>query len=385
LSCGASSWSSSGFASGAIDMVTAEELLVKITPEGIGETEQELKGVEKSMEDTADSAGDSAEELQGFSEKFAGAMTSAVAALAIGAAGILAQVPVIGETGSAIQAILGSITRSIDREIRPAMNGFNQDLFATAQEAENAEGLFNTLKTAVEGFDQATEDLATDVMQNEIEELTGITVPDNWLDLGWEIITVQTGDAMGTVIDIIEQDIDQAASQVSGLEGAFSDTGETITQDVTDWVDNFINEVRNIPRDVTRFFDTLGENLSEWGGNLADEAISWGQDIIQGIIDGISNGIDDLQETLDELSSISESVDIDLPDFDDLDNIDVAGSIGGSNGGGGGGGGGGGQFTVPDLGNVGNIGNGGDIQLDGRTLIEDTGRFITGSSQRRGL
>jgi len=366
-------------------MVTAEELLVKITPEGIGETEQELKGVEKSMEDTADSAGDSAEELQGFSEKFAGAMTSAVAALAIGAAGILAQVPVIGETGSAIQAILGSITRSIDREIRPAMNGFNQDLFATAQEAENAEGLFNTLKTAVEGFDQATEDLATDVMQNEIEELTGITVPDNWLDLGWEIITVQTGDAMGTVIDIIEQDIDQAASQVSGLEGAFSDTGETITQDVTDWVDNFINEVRNIPRDVTRFFDTLGENLSEWGGNLADEAISWGQDIIQGIIDGISNGIDDLQETLDELSSISESVDIDLPDFDDLDNIDVAGSIGGSNGGGGGGGGGGGQFTVPDLGNVGNIGNGGDIQLDGRTLIEDTGRFITGSSQRRGL
>ena len=67
-------------------MVTAEELVVSITSDGTQETQDDLEGVEGAMEDTADSAGDSAEELEGFSQRFQGALSAAVAGLAVGAA-----------------------------------------------------------------------------------------------------------------------------------------------------------------------------------------------------------------------------------------------------------------------------------------------------------
>ena len=73
-------------------MATAEELIVAITSEGVSETRDDLEGVERSMEDTADSAGNSAEELEGFSQRFQGALSAAVAALAVGSAGLLSQV-----------------------------------------------------------------------------------------------------------------------------------------------------------------------------------------------------------------------------------------------------------------------------------------------------
>ena len=43
-------------------MVTAEELTVAIRSEGVGETQDDLEGVESAMEDTADSAGNAADE-----------------------------------------------------------------------------------------------------------------------------------------------------------------------------------------------------------------------------------------------------------------------------------------------------------------------------------
>jgi len=76
--------------------------LIAIKSEGVGETQDKLEGVEQSMDETAESAGDSAEQLEGFSQRFAGAMGAAVAALAVGAAGLLSQVPVLGEAFSGL-------------------------------------------------------------------------------------------------------------------------------------------------------------------------------------------------------------------------------------------------------------------------------------------
>ena len=64
-------------------MVTAEELTVAIRSEGVSETQGDLEGVESAMEDTADSAGTAADDLEGFSRRFQGAMSAAIAGLAV--------------------------------------------------------------------------------------------------------------------------------------------------------------------------------------------------------------------------------------------------------------------------------------------------------------
>ena len=87
-------------------MVTAEELVVSITSDGVSETQDDLEGVENTMEDTADSAGDAAEDLEGFSQRFAGAMAAAVAGLSLGIGALASVVPVLGEIFAGLGAIL---------------------------------------------------------------------------------------------------------------------------------------------------------------------------------------------------------------------------------------------------------------------------------------
>ena len=53
-------------------MVTAEELTVAIRSEGVSETQDDLEGVESAMEDTADSAGTAADDLEDSHNGFKG-------------------------------------------------------------------------------------------------------------------------------------------------------------------------------------------------------------------------------------------------------------------------------------------------------------------------
>jgi len=121
-------------------MVTAEELTVAIKSQGVNETKSDLQGVEESMSDTAESAGSSAEQLQGFSERFAGAMTAAVGALALGAAGLLSQVPVLGEAFSGLSAIVDAVALKMDSVLRPAISDVTNTLFEIANAIFEADG-----------------------------------------------------------------------------------------------------------------------------------------------------------------------------------------------------------------------------------------------------
>ena len=116
-------------------MVTAEELTVAIRSEGVSETQDDLEGVESAMEDTADSAGTAADDLEGFSQRFQGAMSAAIAGLAVGVAGLAASVPVVGELFAGFGAILEALLFQVDRLARSlGVGGLTDSLFDIADE-----------------------------------------------------------------------------------------------------------------------------------------------------------------------------------------------------------------------------------------------------------
>jgi hypothetical protein len=121
-------------------MPTAQELIVAIRSEGVDQTRGKLEDVGDSMSDTASKAGNSADRLEGFSQKFQGAMGAAVAALAVGAAGLLSQVPVIGEVASGLGAVVDSVVVKIDETLRPILTPITNKLFELAKAISNTDG-----------------------------------------------------------------------------------------------------------------------------------------------------------------------------------------------------------------------------------------------------
>lgn len=123
----------------------AFELAVALRGEGIDETEQDLRGVEGSFDDTSESVGESASEMEGFAQRWQGAMTAVVTGLAVAAAGLLSQVPVIGELMRGLVGILDAVAFQMDSVLRPVLLPLTEQFFeleAAIFEADGAMGTF---------------------------------------------------------------------------------------------------------------------------------------------------------------------------------------------------------------------------------------------------
>jgi len=81
-----------------------ESLVVSMKPDGLGETTEGLDIVQDKTEETAETMQEQSEQADSFADKFQGAMSVAVSALAVGTTGLLSQVPVLGEVLSGVSA-----------------------------------------------------------------------------------------------------------------------------------------------------------------------------------------------------------------------------------------------------------------------------------------
>jgi len=358
-------------------MPTAEELTLAIQAENVGETQDKLEGVEKSMEETAESAGDSAEQLEDFSKRFQGAMGAAIAALATAAVGLLSQVPVIGEVFSGFRAIIDQLILQIDKDLRPALSDLTDDLFEVAKKTGDADGTFEALATAIRGVNNAFDAAAVSTIQNEIKNLTGITIPKNWLDFGWEVFTM---DAQGAV-DAIKKSFKQLPNDLETLTGQpIREIFSGLATDAKSWgknlFDNFRGGIRSRLSAVIDGFTSLGQGLMDWASSLADAAYDWGVGLIERFINGLK---DTLSGAGDFLGEISAATGIDIPDVSATGTATV---IGGAVGGGAGA-----ALANTAAGAFARSGRSGDggTTLDGRQLTESTGRYRSDPARRQGL
>lgn len=367
-------------------MATAEELIVAIKSEGVGETQDDLESVEQTMEDTASSTGDAAEELGGFSERFAGAASAAVASLAIMSAGILSQVPIIGESFSALGAVIDAFLFRLDGVLRPGLSVINDLLFAFAGAVYEAEGPLGLLADAVSvlvpliGIGGA---LIGGIAK--VGAIFGV-----WASTGAGVVSIlgTIAGAVATVVGAIASlpvavlaalaaIVAFAAAYALNLGGIRDKTNRIVGQIVDFVVGGFmslgtkaLNAVTDFAADVRTFFSGLASDLSSWASDLASDAYDWGKVLIQGFINGIRSLISRVQNFLGDLQDVGTSVGIDVS------------NLGGIGGGGGSGGGGGGSTGRPRFGASSTSGG---PTIDGRQISESTGRYRSDPSRRRGL
>ena len=412
-------------------MVTAEELTVAIRSEGVSETQDDLEGVERSMQDTADSAGDSAEELEGFSQRFQGAMSAAVAALAVAAGGLLSQVPVIGELMEGLFAIVEAVAFQMDSVLRPALSGITDSLFdvanaifASDDEAGNLIGTFGTIAAGAgiligvlkligvtltgpilaaigvvagaiaalsiawsENF-AGIRDVAQDTIDNVSERFSDFvetvrpivmgflaTLESAWDSHGETIMDV-VNFAFRTIAALIETQIDAILTLIEvGLQilsGDWEGAWESITDFFSRMVDRWAPLLSEAIDAVIDLMLDLASDLASWAGDLADDAFDWGVGIIEGLIGGMFSELDFVEAAIGDIES-AVGIDLDVGGIPDLGGLSASG-----------GGNGGGASSQPRFGAATGGGSGGS-QIDGRQITESTGRYRSDPSNRRGL
>lgn len=116
------------------------ELAVRIRTEGAQESQDDLDGVDDAFQDVASQTEESAGLLSDFSEKFAGAMSVAVAGLGVAAAGILSQVPILSEAFGALGALVNTAALLIDETLRPVLQPVTIAIFAFADAVLQTQG-----------------------------------------------------------------------------------------------------------------------------------------------------------------------------------------------------------------------------------------------------
>ena len=358
-------------------MVTAEELTVAIRSEGVSETQDDLEGVESAMEDTADSAGTAADDLEGFSQRFQGALSAAVAGLAVAAGGLLSQIPVIGELMEGLFAIVEAVAFQMDSVLRPALSGITDELFDVADaifdsddEGGNLIGTFATVAAGAgiligvlkligvaltgpllaaigvvagaiaalwiawrENFG-GIRDVAQDTIDNVSERFSDFvetvrpivmgfldTLESAWDSHGETIMDVVNfafrtiGAVIETVIDSILTTIEIALQILSSdWEGAWESMTDFFSRMVDLW-GPLLSEAIDAIIDLML---GLGSDLASWASDLASDAFDWGVSLAQGLLDGIVSLTETVVEAFQDvingiIENINRALDI-LPD-----------------------------------------------------------------------
>jgi len=121
-------------------MPDIEELIVAVKPEGLSETEEGLESVSESSEEAAENMEEQSAEMGGFAEKFQGAMDIAIGALSVASAGLLSQVPVIGEAMQGLFSVVEAVAFQMDQVLRPVLSPITELFFNLSDAIFGLEG-----------------------------------------------------------------------------------------------------------------------------------------------------------------------------------------------------------------------------------------------------
>lgn len=231
-------------------MPTAEEIVVALRSEGAEETQSDLQGVDEQLDETKGSLSDTSDEMQGFSRKMRGAMRSVIAGLAVAAAGLLSQVPVIGEAFSGLRAIFDALVLQIDSELRPGLTGLTNDLYdvaAAIHGGEETQGLLPALVDVGEELQNINENIrnfSAEVVVDVIfdapefavehfipEDPSEVSVNDIF-DLTFDVVTLMSG--LGLAAAIVIEFKQRLRTEMQGVDWA--QFGRNIAIDITDGV-----------------------------------------------------------------------------------------------------------------------------------------------------
>jgi hypothetical protein len=255
-------------------MVTAQELIVAIRSEGVRDTVADLRGVEDSMQETKESTADAADQAEGFSSNFKGAMSAAVTALAVGAAGLLSQVPVVSSVFAGLGAIIDSVVIKMDETLRPILTPLTDLFFGLAKKISNADGVFGDIIGVV-----ATVGAGLAVLAGIITTV-GAAAGSFTAGLG----------ALSTAASVVGGAITAVGGTLLSLPVILGAVIAAVVAFVAAYILNIggvRDKTNSILSEVFDFFVGLGSDILEWGKSTAASALEKGKDIAGDLLKGI--------------------------------------------------------------------------------------------------
>jgi len=291
-------------------MVTVEELVVKATPTGIEDVNDQMSEMEKSVEETTAKVDDQGSELSSMARKFKGAMAAIVAGIAVGAAGVLSKVPSLGGVIDGLAAIFNALALQLDGKLRPTLNKISTAFFdiAKAIAQGNYGKAFKRLKQLV-------------------RELTGLEdlSPENIIGKIQEIVVSGFGNLTDfitkTLNNISQEDMEKFMTRVIEVLKFSIKNGIRLLKKEVDWKELLLAILRfmgrraratsNVVREeivapLTRFIEN---NWRDW----LDSAIQLAYGLIQTLIKGIKERMPVWKQRIkDYITSKAEDI---LDDF----------------------------------------------------------------------
>ncbi len=303
-------------------MVTVSEVVVRAIPEGISETTDGLEEVESATKETTDQMGEQSEEMSSFAQSFQGSMGAILAGLGVATAGLLSQVPVIGEAFSGLTAVVDAVALRLDSVLRPVFGPITNKLMNLADTIATADGKFGLFLDVIITTAAILGTIAGIVVAVSAAASVLAGTFGTLATVGSVILGI-----LGTLVTILGLPLIIIGALIVGLAllaFMFRDEITSAIGDAIQWL-----------KDITNEFTTMVSNAKEWGSNLlsgfvesvvdfagsvpqkirnfvsdvedkfdglVSDAKDWGSDLLSGFITGIENKIQDVKEKVNEFA-----------------------------------------------------------------------------------
>lgn len=286
-------------------MTEVEELVVAMRGEGLDETTGQLESAEESMGDSADEMGDSADEMEGFASRWQGAMTAIVTGLAVASAGLLAQVPVVGELMQGLLSVIEAIAFQMDQVLRPVLEPLTDGFFKLSDAIFNADGIIGDI-IGVLGTLVAIAGLALGVLA-----FTGIG-PSATAALG----AVAAGaKAAAIAIAGVISSISLLAAAIIAIIALIVLLVAAFATDFMGIRSGTVNALEGAADAIGSFTNTV---VSEFK-SLIGQASGWGADLMTEFADGIVSALDaPVQAAQEALSGVTDLISFDMRENDQM-------------------------------------------------------------------
>jgi hypothetical protein len=337
------------------------------------------------MEDTADTAERQADQLGGFANKIKGAMAAIVAGLAIGAAGVLSQVPVIGEAFAGLKAVFQAFAFQIDKRLRPGLTKINKEFFELANaifagDYEQAKKELKDIGSAIKNLDLSGAIKEFTNFGKQAISFIGENVNAKQLVKDFNTLAAN---AIGALVDgvssanenLTAEDFQQVTSTVISL----IKDGLTKLINAADW-SAFVGDIidlmgkfqegaskavnNEIVKPLTGYIE---DNWDDW----VDAAIEFGKDLVENIAKGIKQND---ESVINAIAGMEIASGITLGDIGALSAM-AGGPVGMAAGAA--------VNRAAGTTNTTNDSGFSGIIMDGRKMAEDTGRYFADASNRR--
>jgi len=271
------------------------DLAVRLRGEQIDETAAELEGVEDSFDDTADSVGDSAEQMEGLSRRWNGAMTAILTGLAVASAGLLAQVPVVGELMGGLGEVIAAVAFQMDQVLRPVLQPLTDALFGIADAIFEMDGPLGTI-IGILGTLAAVAGIVIGAAKALGISLGGLAAAKAALVVVGKVVIGILGAIAGALgLPVIA--VAALIAAIIALIAIFATDFMGIRTFVIDAI-----------RGIISALGQLGMAIADFFADLVKQALTWGEDLMEmfaeGIINGITAPLSAAEEVRDQLMSM---------------------------------------------------------------------------------